>query len=287
MALSTIGTNSVADSAVTSAKISDGTIATGDLANDAVTGAKVADLDALTVSGDLTVQGTTTSQGTTVGFVDDKLLLNATDGSATDAGDNLILNGTDATSANADSNILFESGTGDPSIILSSPAAILTQDSQLRIPTRPAFHARSDDQSSINFTSAQDGEILPFGTFAYTVVFDIGNNFNATTGVYTVPISGLYQINYFCAMTSVAAATAIKMRLFKADNNMGDLIEELGIGVLLSKSQTDPQGGGQESCGASNVYNLNKDETLVLTLESDNDTSVAVQLLTFSGHFIG
>ena len=55
MALSTIGTNSVADSAVTSAKISDGTIATGDLANDAVTGAKVADLDALTVSGDLTI----------------------------------------------------------------------------------------------------------------------------------------------------------------------------------------------------------------------------------------
>ena len=47
MALSTIGTNSVADSAVTSAKISDGTIATGDLADDAVTGAKVADLDAL------------------------------------------------------------------------------------------------------------------------------------------------------------------------------------------------------------------------------------------------
>ena len=288
MALSVIGTNGFADSSVTTAKVADDAVTTAKVADDAVTGAKVADLDALTVSGDLTVQGTTTAQGTTVGFVSfDKLLLDGTDGSATDAGDNLILNGTDATSANADSNILFESGTGDPSIILSSPAAILTQDSQLRIPTRPAFHARSDDQSSINFTSAQDGEILPFGTFAYTVVFDIGNNFNATTGVYTVPISGLYQINYFCAMTSLASATAIKMRLFKADNNMGDLIEELGIGVLLSKSQTDPQGGGQESCGASNVYNLNKDETLVLTLESDNDTSVAVQLLTFSGHFIG
>ena len=121
MALSTIGTNSVADSAVTSAKISDGTIATGDIANDAITGAKVADLDALTVSGDLTVQGTTTAQGTTVGFVSfDKLLLNATDGSATDAGDNLILNGTDATSANADSSILFDDGTGDPAITSTS-----------------------------------------------------------------------------------------------------------------------------------------------------------------------
>ena len=271
---------------IASAKIADDAITNAKIANDAVTGAKIEDNP--TIAGNLTIAGTATAQGATSGFGDDpKLLLNATDGSATDAGDNLILNGTDATSANADSNILFESGTGDPSIILSSPAAILTQDSQLRIPTRPAFHARSDDQSSINFTSAQDGEILPFGTFVYTVVFDIGNNFNATTGVYTVPISGLYQINYFCAMTSLASATAIKMRLFKADNNMGDLIEELGIGVLLSKSQTDPQGGGQESCGASNVYNLNKDETLVLTLESDSDTSVAIQLLTFSGHFIG
>ena len=281
MALSVIGTNGFADSAVTTAKVAD----------DAVTGAKIENNP--TIAGNLSVGGTTsltgkvTAAGTVEGFgLNDRILLDATDGSATDAGDFLVLNSTDG-SANDGENILFESGTGDPSIILSSPAAILTQDSQLRIPTRPAFHARSDDQSSINFTSAQDGEILPFGTFAYTVVFDIGNNFNATTGVYTVPISGLYQINYFCAMTSLASATAIKMRLFKADNNMGDLIEELGIGVLLSKSQTDPQGGGQESCGASNVYNLNKDETLVLTLESDNDTSVAVQLLTFSGHFIG
>ena len=68
MALSTIGTNSVADSVITSAKISDGTIATGDLANDAVTGAKVADLDALTVSGDLTIQGTTTNSRNDSGF---------------------------------------------------------------------------------------------------------------------------------------------------------------------------------------------------------------------------
>ena len=140
MALSTIGTNSVADSAVTSAKISDGTIATGDLANDAVTGAKVADLDALTVSGDLTIQGTTTAQGTTVGFVSfDKLLLDGTDGSATDAGDNLILNGTDATSANADSSILFDDATGDPNFVSSGASVNVLQ----------VVHTLYDDEESI------------------------------------------------------------------------------------------------------------------------------------------
>ena len=123
MALSTIGTNSVADSAVTSAKISDGTIATGDLADDAVTGAKIENNP--TIAGNLVVSGTTgltgtvTASGATVGFVSfDKLLLDATDGSATDAGDNLILNGTDGTSANADSSILFEDFTNDGSAVL-------------------------------------------------------------------------------------------------------------------------------------------------------------------------
>ena len=105
----TIGTSDIADDAITNAKI----------ANDAVSGAKIEDNP--TIAGNLTIAGDTTAQGTTIGFVSfDKLLLNATDGSATDAGDNLILNGTDATSANADSSILFDDGTGDPAITSSS-----------------------------------------------------------------------------------------------------------------------------------------------------------------------
>ena len=65
MALSTIGTNSVADSAVTSAKISDGTIATGDIANDAVTASKIDDDGTGFQIGDLTL-GTTLTVGTAV-----------------------------------------------------------------------------------------------------------------------------------------------------------------------------------------------------------------------------
>ena len=43
MAITQIKTTGIADDAVTSAKIADGTIATGDIANDAVTSAKIAD----------------------------------------------------------------------------------------------------------------------------------------------------------------------------------------------------------------------------------------------------
>ena len=55
------------------------------------------------------------------------MLLDGTDGSATDAGDNLILNGTDATSANADSSILFDDATGDPNFVSSGASAKILQ----------------------------------------------------------------------------------------------------------------------------------------------------------------
>ena len=169
MALSTIGTNSVADSAVTSAKISDGTIATGDIANDAITGAKVADLDALTVSGDLTIQGTTTASGTTVGFVTfDKLLLNATDGSATDAGDNLVLNGTDGTSANADSSVLFEDGTGDPNFVSSAGKVLKAQVNEISTnSTRSSANSYADDLDFGSFTPSSTKSTVMISGVAY------------------------------------------------------------------------------------------------------------------------
>ena len=163
MALSTIGTNSVADSAVTSAKISDGTIATGDLADDAVTGAKIENNP--TIAGNLIVSGTTgftgavTASGDTIGFVSfDKLLLDGTDGSATDAGDNLILNGTDATSANADSSILFDDGTGDPNFVSSGGKVLqvvhASMDDRLLISTSGNFTAVTGLEATITPSSA-------------------------------------------------------------------------------------------------------------------------------------
>ena len=119
MALSTVTAAGLASDSVTTAKIADDAVTTAKVADDAVTGAKIEDNP--TIAGNLTVAGTTTAQGETAGFVSfDKVQLNATDGSATDAGDNLILNGTDATSANADSSILFEGAESDAAAFLSS-----------------------------------------------------------------------------------------------------------------------------------------------------------------------
>ena len=86
MALSTIGTDAIADDAVTAAKI-----------DDDGTGFKVADLE---VTGNI------------VGNSLDRILLDAS-ASGTDVGENFLLDGTDVSSTNAGSNILFEDGTND------------------------------------------------------------------------------------------------------------------------------------------------------------------------------
>ena len=113
MALSKIGTNSVSDSAVTTAKIND----------DAVTGAKIENSPTiaanLAVTGTTTLTGKATAQGATEGFgVEDKVLLNATDGSGTDAGSTLILDSTDG-SADVGDDIVYEENTADASSVLS------------------------------------------------------------------------------------------------------------------------------------------------------------------------
>ena len=209
MALSTIGTNSVADSAVTSAKISDGTIATGDLADDAVTGAKIE--NSPTIAGDLTITGTTTAQGTTVGFVTfDKLLLDGTDGSLTDAGDNLILNGTDGTSANADSSFLFEDATGDPNFV-GSAGQVLKQ----------AIVEITGNASRGSATSFADD--LDFGSFVpsttnSTIFIQGVANLDSATNKYLYYRWVINGTNYF----STGASTPTQTHAFYSSTSLND-----------------------------------------------------------------
>ena len=108
---------------IASAKIADDAITNAKILNDAVTGAKIEDNP--TIAGNLTIAGNATAQGTTSGFGDDdKIILNATDGSATDAGDNLVLNSTDGSSDDGD-GILFENFTNDGSAVLETSQKVL------------------------------------------------------------------------------------------------------------------------------------------------------------------
>ena len=102
------------------------TVQTAKIADDAITNAKLNDsgsftVAGLTVSGTSTFQGETTATSTTAGFgAFDKILLNGTDGSSTDAGDSLLLNQTAAAGTDDGDEILFETATADVNEILNS-----------------------------------------------------------------------------------------------------------------------------------------------------------------------
>ena len=177
---------------IASAKIADDAITNAKISNDAVTGAKIE--DSPTIAGNLAVAGTTsftgkvTATGDVEGFgVDDRVLLNATDGSGTDDGDFLVLNSTDG-SANDGENILFDTATSDGSAVLSSPAIVLTQQSQLTTPTRPFIFMDLGANESVNLSTHSNVGQIPFSrvldSFAITL--------DTTTHAFKIPITGLY-----------------------------------------------------------------------------------------------
>ena len=61
---------------------------------------------------------------------------------------------------------------------------------RVTMPYQPAFMAYSSTHSTSGF--------YPFTSFSlpFTGGFNRGNHFNLSSGVFTVPVSGLYQINY-------------------------------------------------------------------------------------------
>ena len=61
------------------------------------------------ITGDLRVTGAISAD-----VIHDSMILNGTDGSATDLNDNITLNGTDGSSTDADGRLLYEEETGIP-----------------------------------------------------------------------------------------------------------------------------------------------------------------------------
>ena len=81
--------------------------------------------------------------------------LNATDGSATDAGDRIILNGTDNGSTNENDSLLYEEATDDPQLIDGTAVSTFTFDNntkvegtKMRASSTGAFEQNSNGQDS-------------------------------------------------------------------------------------------------------------------------------------------
>ena len=150
----------------------------------------------------------------------------------------------------------------------SNTAISIDSSGRILTPARPAFRGTIGTVGVADYTTETT-------MTSYTEDYDIGGNFDPTTGIFTAPITGIYQINYFGAFNGAAAATNINFKLVE------------GSSTQVFMAQTDPQGGGQETIGASLTLSLTASDTLKLNVQVGTDTAVGIKNIDFSGFLVG
>lgn len=101
-------------------------------------------------------------------------------------------------STNSTSSTAIKSGTGNVAVNSG-----LTVDSTGRMTNivQPAFSAYKSSAAS-NVTG--DGTL--YTVICDTEFFDIGNNFNNSTGIFTAPVSGVYMFTFACMITGIGSS---------------------------------------------------------------------------------
>ena len=139
-----------------------------------------------TLGGDTKVSGNLRSDNSA-----DGIQIDATDGSATDAGDLIILDGTDGSATNAGSSLLYEDGTGDPANYFNNnikfsgdvkvgSATITESDSQLKINDQVVSFGKTALASTLitntdTFAGATDSVLLDFNAHQNFILTLDGN----------------------------------------------------------------------------------------------------------------
>ena len=236
---------------IASAKIADDAITNAKIANDAVTGAKIEDNP--TIAGNLTIAGDTTAQGSTVGFVAfDRVLLNATDGSATDAGDFLVLNSTDG-SADDGEKIIFETASGDPNFFNIAGSELFQV-------------VLKDNQSSLSDNTVN---VVDFGSKGL-VAYDTKSNFDASNDAYEFASSdGVYLIAFSTAIRSAGVVTETLQDTaafleFSTDSFGSTLIgidNQFGVATHMMDTNNDEE--GSNTLSATFLYKVRFSNTKV------------------------
>ena len=146
-------------------------------------------------------------------------------------------------------------------------------------PNRPAWSCYlSSSITAQNFTTART---LPFDTKE----FDIGNNLTVDTtngGVFTAPVSGIYQFNVSASFNSVTTAAYMSLKMYLNNAPVHSHPD------YSYRNLEDPQGGEYHTSILSSIIQLTSGQTLTPYIRSNVDTSVNIRLGSrFNGFLVG
>ena len=140
----------------------------------------------------------------------------------------------------------------------------MTIDSVGRVsqPNKPSFHVAT--------SSTQDGGLVVNWN---TKIFDIGNNFDTSTNLFTAPIAGVYCFNCTALQAGNGAQMTIAIR--KNQHNDGQFY-----------ARTDGDSGEHHGCSVTALFNLVAGDTVEVYLHAGRiygDT----QFTNFTGFLLG
>ena len=156
----------------------------------------------------------------------------------------------------------------------------LTIDSSGRVttPARPSFfvYRKTGDASSLDYTS---NTLVNFDTKQH----DIGNNFDLSTDTFTVPVSGVYQLNWAVRMQYVTTAGYVFAPLYLNGS------PHWGNGLYMYAGLNDPEGGEYVTPASSQTVQLTANDTVQVYIRVNTDTSTRVNSAGtfFSGFLVG
>ena len=148
--------------------------------------------------------------------------LNATDGSATDAGDRIILNGTDNGSSNADDSLLYEEATDDVGLVTGTAVDTFTFDGNakvegtMRAPATGAIKVEGNTDDGILILDASASGV----DVGSAIVFEEGTDDGAMALSGVTRLSNLESVERgVTAKTEISDGGSSKILDFNANQN--------------------------------------------------------------------
>ena len=154
-------------------------------------------------------------------------------------------------------------------------------------PARPAFMARG--YASVRAAGAATINSLTINSNNRIVLFDdvpvnIGNHFSNTTGIFTVPVAGVYHVSYHLGKKH-DNGKYVQVGLFLTGS------DDTALGYITQWSGQDGSYGMYDTTGASAIVSASVNQQFALTLTQTNTNwttpDTTKEYFSFSAYLIG